>query len=444
MQLTAHQKEKHDEVIGLFKSGHKRVILEGDAGTGKTTTADAIFKTLKRDYTINPDYNNGTLYGCAPTNKALAVMMKKISASVEFKTVHSALKLRQVTNEKSGIEKFIKMKTYGRPKPDDFDQCKAALIDECSMIGKSIEGPVENMETDETDKSIIGHLSKYKMPILYLGDNKQLPPVKETYSPVFYKGYPVVTLTEIVRQGANNPIIGLSHDIDMLFFKEPNTINGKGYVYSNAINQFIENLAEVNGSDELKYLAYANAQVDEMNQKVRSRIYGVPKRVEKGEYIVFNKPIERHFTNEEVKVEDIEVITDFIEIPTAKTKFDEDNMPYGPTDKLRLKFYRINNDFNILHEHSDRVFNSVFASIKDMCNYHDWSFIGKKYMDEKLFANFKYNHAITVHKSQGSTYKEVIINIGNIMFNQKADERQRMLYTAITRASDLIILNNVP
>lgn len=44
---------------------------------------------------------------------------------------------------------------------------------------------------------------------------------------------------------------------------------------------------------------------------------------------------------------------------------------------------------------------------------------------------------------QGSTYKETIINIGNIQFNKNAAEKQRLLYTAITRASNLVILNNV-
>ena len=60
-----------------------------------------------------------------------------------------------------------------------------------------------------------------------------------------------------------------------------------------------------------------------------------------------------------------------------------------------------------------------------------------------LFATFKYNHALTVHKSQGSTYKQAIINIKNIEMNPNKKEKKRLLYTAITRASDLVILYNV-
>ena len=67
----------------------------------------------------------------------------------------------------------------------------------------------------------------------------------------------------------------------------------------------------------------------------------------------------------------------------------------------------------------------------------DW----KDYYDFKEgFADMKYNHAITVHKSQGSTYKQAIVNIKNIGLNKNKTERTRLLYTAVTRASKLLIL----
>lgn len=44
---------------------------------------------------------------------------------------------------------------------------------------------------------------------------------------------------------------------------------------------------------------------------------------------------------------------------------------------------------------------------------------------------------------QGSTYKEAIINVGNLNLNKNAEEKQRLFYTAVTRASDLLVLSNV-
>lgn len=443
MPLTPHQQEKHDEAIALYKQGHKRVILEGSAGTGKTTTADQIVKTIKKDHTINPNYNNGTIQVCAPTNKALAVIKTRVTSAVEFKTVHSGLRLRQFTHPKSGIETFVQQKQYGRPKGNEFDKAKFVLIDECSMLGKSLEGSAPHMETDPED-IVEGYLTKHTMPILYMGDNKQLNPVKEHYSPVFYKDYPVVTLTQIVRQGATNPIIELSNDTDLIFFKEPHIVEGKGYVYSDARDQFIESLAEANGCDDFKYLAYTNDEIDLLNKQVRERVYGSPRKIEKGETLVFHKPFGNHFTSEELKVTELDVVTDFVSIPRKTTKWEgTDVEPIGEMDKIKMKFYRINDEVNVIHEHSEAIFANLKYDIKQKCNHEDWDFRANKYMEDKLFAQTKYNHAITVHKSQGSTYKEVVINIGNIMFNNKVDERQRMLYTAITRASNLVILNNV-
>jgi ATP-dependent exoDNAse (exonuclease V) alpha subunit len=114
----------------------------------------------------------------------------------------------------------------------------------------------------------------------------------------------------------------------------------------------------------------------------------------------------------------------------------------GHTENLKMKYYRVNNSFKVIHEHSEPLYKILFETIKDNCNKHSWNW-GSKFYIEEMFAVTKYNHAITIHKSQGSTYKTSVINIGNILFNKNAEERQRMLYTAITRASDLVILNNV-
>ena len=44
-----------------------------------------------------------------------------------------------------------------------------------------------------------------------------------------------------------------------------------------------------------------------------------------------------------------------------------------------------------------------------------------------------YGYALTVHKSQGSTYDDVYIEYNNILSNLKEIERNKLLYTAITR-----------
>ncbi len=69
--------------------------------------------------------------------------------------------------------------------------------------------------------------------------------------------------------------------------------------------------------------------------------------------------------------------------------------------------------------------------------YRDWQ---NNVIDK--FAQLNYGYSITVHKSQGSTFKNVFIDISDILENNNIEETSRCLYTAITRSSktlDLLI-----
>lgn len=446
MPKTAHQEEKFNEIIDLIENkGVKRAKLIGNAGTGKTWLTAELVKYFKRSRICNTNYNNGHIFVTAPTNKALGVLQSKIDTDVDFKTIHSACRLYMYVPH-SGPPTFQRQKFYGKKKGDEFEDCKLAIVDEASMLnsdflGKTITHP------NSTQEYIKGYLEDFKFPIIFVGDDKQLNPVGEPISPVWLKDWPTVQLTEIVRQGAGNPIIDLSRDLDLISFKTPKVINGTGYIYSDAMHTLIEDLAEVNGTDELKYLAYTNrlaGGVEGVNNAVRIRRYGDNvKKIEKEETIVFNSPHGNNYTSKEVKVEDVDIVTDYIHIPTEKTKYDHQTYaPMSDMQKIKMKYYRINNSFNVVHEQSHEMYNSIFTTLKENNKRYGWSGRGYFYF-ESLFADITYNHALTVHKSQGSTYKETIINIGNICFNRNMEERQRMLYTAVTRASNLIILNNV-
>ncbi len=438
-EFKGDQERGFHEVINLFKSGHKRVRLVGSAGTGKTYLSKELVKFFKQDRTINPNWNNGEIFVTAPTNKALAILMSKITdVNVVFKTIHSALRMRRVTNSKSGQQSFVRSKFYGQDRSENFDMAKMAIIDEASMLESTIEG---NGIAEGAPNRIPGHLEDMGFPILYIGDDKQLPPVNEKISPVFTKDYPEVKLKAIIRQGAGNPIIDLSNDLDMLYFKVPKLIDNKGYMFSEDINAIVSDLAEVNGTDDLKYLAYTNKVVDAVNAAVRIKRYGRPARIEREETVVFNSPYGENYTNKEVRVDSVDIVTDYVPVPRMDTRY-EGGMAIGLTDKIRMKFYYINNSIKVLHEHSDHIYMSVFNTIKENCTKFGWDWHARDFFKEQ-FADIKYNHAITIHKSQGSTYKETIINIADVDTNRDVEEKQRLLYTGVTRASDLLILNNV-
>jgi hypothetical protein len=56
------------------------------------------------------------------------------------------------------------------------------------------------------------------------------------------------------------------------------------------------------------------------------------------------------------------------------------------------------------------------------------------------FAQLNYGYAITVHKSQGSTFRNVFVDISDIFENHNKKETLKCLYTAITRSSETLEL----
>jgi exodeoxyribonuclease-5 len=426
MPATPHQQEVISNIIFSINSGVKRLVLTGSAGVGKTFVANELVQHFinTKSFKVSK-WAPELIYVTAPTNKALSILQGKIPdhPAIAFKTVHSALKLNRIIDDKFDKVYF---KPTGTDKNPPFEGCGLAIIDECSML----------------ETALLNLLDDFNFPIIFIGDAQQLNPVGELESPVFKRGYPIFSLTEIIRQGEGNPIIELSRNLDLIKKREPCvTSDGLGYIFSNDRTRIISHLAEANGTDELKYLAWSNMEVDTMNKRVRELLYGsTPNKVELGETLVMDAPKGEHWTNKEVKVEDLKIVTEQVMIPTSFSRFTAN----GPTncDKIKMRVYRVNDDFDIVHEHSQKMFETILASIKANCSKFGWSWKAKYFFEEQ-FAQTKYNHAITVHKSQGSTYKEAVLNVGNINFNKKPEERKRMLYTGITRAAKLLILNNV-
>lgn len=421
-QLTEHQEEKLEEILSYIKQGKKHILLKGSAGVGKTYLLGELVSILESFI----DFDNKEKLLCsAPTHKALSVIRTKVSGEVKFNTVHSALHYRGVTNRETGEKEFVSVPSL------DFPPLKKVIfwiIDEASMIDSAML------------KNIQHYAKKEKTVVIYVGDGKQINPVGEDDSPVFMQDFPEVELTEIIRQGEGNPIIELSRDVPSLWKKQEKLSSMEpmqGFVYTMNMPKIIEELARVNGTDEVKYLSWSNADVDRMNNLVRQRIYGEhPAKIELQETIVFNSPHKGYNTNEELKVETLHkfVLTKELVLENTHKK--------KVTEEVKFLVYNINNSVLVLDDSAIPLFKRYAAIMNKNCREKLLTFEKRnEYLD--TFADFKYNHALTIHKSQGSTYKTTILNVNNINFNNNQKEKQRLFYTGITRASDLLILYNV-
>lgn len=467
MSLTSHQEEVFNQSLEILKSG-KRLLIKGSAGTGKTFLLGELVKHLAK--TIP---RNKKVYCSAPTNKAVAVIKGKVDPldNLDFVTVHSALKIKREVNFKTGA---ITFKPFYNERYPPLMDVALFIIDETSMLNTELLDYVET------------HATKRGATVIFLGDDKQLNPVGEEESPVFlgrpkrfedqegvdnfvnnavrlvttikdpkkdgficYEEYPTVELTEIIRQGEGNPIIDLSRNLESASDQVDNRVEGCGYIFSENEAQVVETLAAVNGTDELKYLAYTNAEVNKINNLVRKRLYGeTPAKIEEGETLIFNEPYLDNYSSKEVKVDKVVVREKQFSYPSGKVKgVFESSTLYSP---ILLKYYSVNpvedlvtgnllDSIIVIHEESEDKYNRLIKDLSQMANMRKIEWVDRYAFSEK-FADLNYNHALTIHKSQGSTYKQTIVNLKSIKMNKKLKEKQRLLYTAVTRAADLLIL----
>lgn len=435
--LTRHQGEALQKALDLLENNNN-IIIQGSAGTGKTFLVNELILRLILSS------KQKEIYCTAPTNKAVKVLSEKVDAydNVSFLTTHSALKMKRSISRSGKVSFKPNNSTFRGQRP--LDNVSILIVDEASMLNTAMITEIKN--------------SSRGCKVIYLGDNKQINPVGESTSPIFLTDYPVVTLTEIIRQSESNPIIELSMDLSILNRKESKKNDTGGYIYTDDQQKIIQTLAAANGTNELKFLAYTNRTVDAVNRLVRTHLYGVPAKIELGENLIFNSPYDDiYHTSQEIKVEDVLV---------REKKFGYVYNTRGDQKYIKLKYYSINpykstnfdfpnkdtwdtgkkedvisDNILVIHEDSEELLKETLKDIVDLVKEGSTTW-PEYYKFLEGFADLKYSHALTVHKSQGSTYEKVIIDVTDINSNRDKDERKRLLYTAITRASDLLIIYN--
>lgn len=431
--LTLHQQEALDDGIKLLLR-YKRLLIKGSAGVGKTYGANYL------EQMITTRLGPQSTYISAPTHKALSILRQKIDTTnrdhINFITAHSAMKLKRHIDYRTGN---ISFKPNFNPNYPPLQGIKCMFIDEGSML----------------NTVLIQYIEKYALEndcyVVFLGDEKQINPIGELNSPVFYQGYPEIEFKEIIRQGAGSPIIDLSRNLDWIKLKQDKFITEGnkylGYTHTKDRERIIKSLAEVNGTDDLKYLAWTNKEVDNINFFVRKTIYTKPNKLEIGESVIFNSPYAQYYyTNEEMKIEEYDCVK-------YKCNYLVSDSGKGEYETIELKVYAINPEQGarinqkappgvlVIHEDSEVQYMKLVKRLKSLCRDHEISW-PDYYGFIEQFADLKYNHALTVHKSQGSTFTKTIVNVNNIKLNKKQVERERLIYTAITRAADVLVLYN--
>lgn len=417
MQLSNDQQSALDNFMTFLMDPEPgEYVIAGHSGSGKTTLTKQLIQAIHNrnkllSYLTQDDSGNTRIYCTATTNKAAAVLGQVVQD--DTKTIHSLLGLKVKENYSTGKTSLQRTNSYRK-----LENC-IVIIDEASMM--------------DTDLLKEVRLATSKCKVLYIGDPYQLAPVQDSSCPVFMDlNIPRSTLSTIMRQAGNSPIQNLS---DLLRIAVTTGVfpNLDDWVD----NQFIYKLDgpsfQVSVNQEFavpsqphnhsKILAWTNDKVKAYNGYVRglhtSELY-----YQVGEEVTTNKPIVGHDGRTAYKTDEHGIITESFQtvvrdLDATGITLDDYARVYIPQDPTRL---------------NSRL--RAFAQNKRWSDYFEL---------KNLFGDVRPIHSSTVHKSQGSTYDSVYIDLTDIGRNHNAEEVARMLYVAITRTSGKVFLyGNLP
>lgn len=390
---SPQQQQALDKVGRWLKTRDKPVFqLAGYAGTGKTTLAKHLAATV-----------NGVVYFAAYTGKAAHVLMK--SGAENVSTIH---KLIYVPKDKS--QQRLKDLEAEKAKLLTHDPVPSVLLNKVEIAIQqervNLARPMFQLNTDSplyeaallvvdeystVDEQMGEDLLSFGCPILALGDPGQLPPVN---GKPFFRGEPDVLLTEIHRQAQDNPIIWMSREVREGRVLRPGDYGESRVIpYRSLPREGLQDM--VLSTDQL--LVGRNATRISSNGRVRELLARTNTLPQQGDKLVCLR--NNH----------------------------EDGLFNGQT-WTALEDAVFDGDYTILNIESE-------DGAKAEVSAHPHYFHGGKpeYWERMDAEEFDYGYALTVHKSQGSQWSNVLL------FDEwHGRDRKQWLYTGITRASERV------
>lgn len=426
---------------------HDYFVLKGYAGTGKSTLTSKLLVDLSAQ--------GWSMVACAPTNKAVGVIQEKCREAagsrvlaVDFRSLHSVCGLRLVETD----EGDHKITDSGI---SSLDQFNLAVVDEGSMV-----------DTPMLLRAIQN--SRGECLILIIGDPAQLPPVIEKSVSKVFRLPQGDMLKTVTRQAEGNPLIAASMQIrkknrsDELLEAPEAFFAGMGEDDRVQASDLMEWLPDsmVRGRDQLhammidyqrqgidaRIISYRNATVLKNNEAAHYELYPDSGRVMfsvgervivqsacKAENIDTGKTVDLA-TSEELVVMDVEKGTHPY-YPRVKTfqlvmKDDLNNLVkvYTPTLMSAFKHHcsELFDKVNDINRQLKRGWDNGLNDKLKKARGEAWGF-------KNSFAEIRHTYSITAHKSQGSTFDVVLIDLPDLMTMQSPFEYNSALYVAITR-----------
>jgi exodeoxyribonuclease-5 len=419
------------------------MLINGYAGTGKTTLVAWLIGTLKK--------NNRKFRLLAPTGRA-AKVLSNYTGETAF-TIHKQIYFHN--EERGDFNVSLAKNLYSDT---------IFFVDEASMVSTRV---------DDDGRCLLRDLLNYvytgkNCRLVLIGDQGQLPPVgqneslslsveflKSSFSQLTIYGS---LLSKIVRQEEASSIVK-----NATVIRNAKGLNQQLFSYLDEqtcqleqaeFQEELDGAIDKYGLDEVKVLSISNKRVSVINEGIRNRLLFKDGILEKGDRIMVNrnnyfwlkndKDIGFIANGEILEVEKINRIEsrfgfifghlrvsflDFVEKDPIDVIV---NLDLLTTSQLQLDQSQMRRLYTELEQEFMHI-KSKAKRFKAIAENPYWNSL-----------QVKYAYAITTHKAQGGQWKIVFIDyLGK---SPEMDEQSylKWLYTSVTRATKKVYLVNFP
>lgn len=412
-------------------------VLNGYAGTGKTSVVGAIVKAMKS--------LGIRLALMAPTGRAAKVAQG--FSGVYASTIHRRI-FRMASDTAGDTSWFL---APNNSKDTIF------IVDEASLISDSRENP---------SRSLLFQLLRYvysgmNCRLVLIGDDAQLPPVGQSESlamnparlrqlgltPIVYSlDIPVrqqahsgiVFNATVFRQLLLNPVEGLIPEISINDFPDV------GVVSTNELDDCLSSSWSQVGCDQTLIVTRSNLRANRFNNAIRNQVMYAESPLEKGDRLVIAK--NDYYWSRKNNLKGFIANGDTAEViwvgkyekaygryfVDADLQFGEE----GPVVNVKIMLRSLNADGPAIpREEMERFYNRVTATVDGSVSEKIAASLDDPYYNA---IQAKYAYCVTCHKAQGGQWKHVYIDMAGITADAIGPDFYRWLYTSITRATEKV------
>ena len=448
-EATFNQKKIIEQLSSwLADDDYRRIfLLNGYAGTGKTTIIAALVAALN-------DLDIKTIL-LAPTGRA-AKVLTRYSGETAY-TIH-----KKIYRERSIADIDSKFSLdYNREKEAIF------IVDEASMLSAhAAEGAV--FGTGNLLDDLIQYVrTGKKCRLMLVGDDAQLPPVGDDFSPALdphellpYSDVEYGTMDEVVRQSQDSGILfnatmlrcmleNRIYEIPKFDLTHPDFRRVEG----SELLETLQDCYDRYGRDETIVITRSNKRANRYNEGIRRYNLSAEEEIESGDMLMIVKNNYHYAERDEKSPMSFVANGDVARLKRIRRyedfygfRFIDAVLQFPDYDDYEMEVKVLLDTLSsespsLTREQSLKLFYEVEK------DYEDIKAKGKRYRAIRENPHFnamqvKFAYAVTCHKAQGGQWKAVFIDRCIFGDEPMSKDMLRWLYTAITRATERVYLVN--